>query len=154
VRTKEIVGGTPTYPQRLHALDITTGQELSGSPVEIQASVPGVGEETDGHGMVPFDPFLENSRPGMVLSNGVIYMAWASLCDIHPFHGWVMAYDAKTLGQLGVFNTSANGEEASIWQSDAGVASDSEGNVYVTTGNGTFDISSGDVDYGDSVIKL
>jgi hypothetical protein len=58
------------------------------------------------------------------------------------------------LQQVGVFATTANGQEAGIWQGGDGAAADAEGNVYVVTGNGTFDASTGGVDYGDSVVKL
>ncbi len=71
-----------------------------------------------------------------------------------PYHGWVIAYDARTLKQAGVFNTSPDAEESGIWQGDTGPAADEEGNVYVSTGNGKFDAFSGGHDYGDSVLKL
>ena len=66
-----------------------------------------------------------------------------------------MAYDAHTLQQKAVFNTSPNGGDAGIWQSDAGPAADDHGNVFVATGNGDFDAAvSGGRDFGDSVLKL
>ena len=44
VVAKSTVSGT-TFIQRLHALDITTGQEKFGGPVVLAASVPGMGTE-------------------------------------------------------------------------------------------------------------
>lgn len=144
----------PRYAQQLHALAITTGQEKFGGPVEIHASVPGTGEGTSG-GAVEFDALRENPRAALLLANGVVYLTWASSCDVSPYHGWVMAYDARTLKQLAVFNTSPDAGESGIWQSDTGPAADDQGNIYVSTGNGLFDVEpSHGRDYGDSVLKL
>lgn len=151
VRTKE----NGAYFQRLHVLDITTGNEISGSPFLIQASVPGVGEGSYGTGTVAFDQLLENSRPGMLLMNGVVYIAFSSLCDNRPYHGWVLGYDETTLAQVSVFNTSPNGIASGIWQSGNGIVGDAtNGYIYFATGNGWFDADSGGLDYGDTITKL
>lgn len=96
----------------------------------------------------------ENPRAALTLANNMVYMAWASSCDVDPYHGWVMAYDAQTLAQKAVLNVNPNGREAGIWLSDTGPEVDAEGNLFVPTGNGTFDVDSGGRDYGDSVLKL
>jgi hypothetical protein len=149
VRTKE----SGRYAQRLHALDVLTGAEKFGGPVLVQASlkrkVMGVF-----NGTIDFDPLRENPRAALLLSNGKVYLTWASSCDVGPYYGWVMAYDAKTLAQIAVFNAEPDGEEAGIWQSDAGPAADAEGNIYPVTGNGKFDAASGGQDYGDTALKL
>ena len=141
------------YFQHLHALAITTGVEKFGGPKLITASVPGVGAGA-AKGQVAFDPLKENSRAALTLANGAVYVAWASSCDVDPYHGWVMAYDPQTLAQKAVLNVNPNGTEAGIWLSGTGPAVDAEGNLYVPTGNGTFDVDSGGHDYGDSVLKL
>lgn len=141
------------YFQHLHALAITTGVEKFGGPKLIAASVPGQGSGSV-KGQVPFDPLKENPRAALTLANNTVYIAWASSCDVDPYHGWVMAYDAQTLAQKAVLNVNPNGREAGIWLSDTGPAVDAAGNLYVPTGNGTFDINSGGTDYGDSVLKL
>ena len=92
--------------------------------------------------------------PRSLLANNNVYLTWASSCDVDPYHGWVMAYDPQTLAQKAVLNVNPDGSEAGIWLSDTGPAVDSEGNLYVPTGNGTFDATSGGRDYGDSVLKL
>ena len=145
--------GADEYFQHLHALAITTGVEKFGGPKLIAASVPGQGSGSV-NGQVAFDPWKENPRAALTLANSTVYMAWASSCDVDPYHGWVMAYDAQTLGQKAVLNVNPNGREAGIWLSDTGPAVDAEGNLYVPTGNGTFDADSGGRDYGDSVLKL
>ena len=145
--------GADEYFQNLHALAITTGVEKFGGPKLITASVPGVGAGSS-NGQVAFDPLKENPRAALTLANNTLYMAWASSCDVDPYHGWIMAYDAQTLAQKSVLNVDPNGREAGIWLSDTGPAVDAEGNLYVPTGNGTFDADSGRHDYGDSVLKL
>jgi hypothetical protein len=145
--------GEDEYFQHLHALAITTGVEKFGGPKLIAASVPGRGAGRSNRDVV-FDPLRENPRAALTLANNNVYLAWASSCDVDPYHGWVMAYDPQTLAQKAVLNVNPDGSEAGIWLSDTGPAVDSEGNLYVPTGNGTFDATSGGRDYGDSVLKL
>jgi hypothetical protein len=145
--------GADEYFQHLHALAITTGVEKFGGPKLITASVPGRGAGRSDR-QVAFDPLHENPRAALTLANSSVYLAWASSCDVDPYHGWVMAYDPQTLAQKAVLNVNPDGSEAGIWLSDTGPAVDSEGNLYVPTGNGTFDATSGGRDYGDSVLKL
>ena len=139
------------YVHRLHALDITTGQERLGSPVVIQASVPGSG---DGGSTVTLIPRNYKQRPGLLLLNGVVYTGWSSHCDEFTYHGWLLAYDAQTLAQVSVFNTTPNGGLGSFWAAGAAPAADAAGNIYVVSGNGSFDRSIGGPDLGNSYIKL
>jgi hypothetical protein len=137
--------------QQLHALDVTTGNEVLGGPVDIQATIPGQG---DGGDAVTFHGYEQRERAGLVLSNGIVYTSWASYCD-NPAHGWVLGYDAQTLQQVFVFNSSPNGQLATIW--GAAPAADADGNLYVITGNGptsggNFDPSLGD--YPETALKL
>lgn len=134
--------------QRLHALDIATGAEKFGGPVSIGAIVSGTGSGSS-HGKVLFSTIHDNHRPGLLLANGNVYIAWAGQA-----HGWVMAYNAQTLAQVAVFNTTPNGTLGGVWQSGNGLATDSAGNIYFATGDGTFDASTGGVDYGDTLLKL
>ncbi len=153
-RTKEKSGTfSSRYVQRLHALAITTGAEKFGGPVEIKASVEGHGDGSSG-GKVDFDPLHELPRSALLLSKGKVYLSWASSCDVAPYHGWIMAYDARTLAQTGVFNTSPDAGQSGVWAGDAGIAADDQGNVFAATGNGKFDADSGGRDYGDSLVKL
>jgi hypothetical protein len=149
VKTKE----GSNHVQRLHAIDISSGAEKFGGPVTIQASVPGSGSGSVG-GRVPFDPLRENQRPGLLLNNGVVYIAWASHGDVQPWHGWVIGYNATTLQQTIAYNVSPNGYGGGIWQSGEGLATDSSGNMFFATGNGNFNANTGGTDYGDSVVKL
>ena len=79
------------YHQRLHALDLTTGAEQSGSPAAIQATYPSAsGQDT-------FDPYQYAERAGLLLLNGEIYMGWTSHCDATPYQGWLMGYNGGPL---------------------------------------------------------
>jgi hypothetical protein len=152
-RTKETSGRAWYYVQRLHALDVATGAEKFGGPVEIHARVKGTGAGSV-LGVVSFDPLRELPRAGLVLASGQVYLTWGSSCDAKPYHGWVMAYDARTLKQTAALNTSPDSNESGIWQSDMAPAVAADGSVYVVTGNGVFDAAKGGRDYGDSVLKL
>ena len=151
-RTKEIQGNNVAYVQRLHALDIATHVEKFGGPVEITASVNGTS----------FDPLHAGQRPGLLLlpgsqgGNNVVYIAWAGYTHYGPpvLPGWIMAYDAQTLMQLAVFDTTPNGMDGGIWGAGGGVAADSRGDIYAAAADGTFDVNGGGSDYGDSLLKL
>ena len=126
------------YFQRLHALDVTTGEEEFGGPVNIQATFPGTGDNSS-EGYVVFDPKQYKERPGLLLANGIVYTSWASHCDIRPYTSWIIAFDAETLAQTSVLNVTPNGSEGGIWMSGAGPAADDAGNIHLLVGNGSFD---------------
>jgi hypothetical protein len=147
------------YHQRLHALDVTTGVEISGSPTEIAATYPGTGDNSQ-NGNVVFDPSQYAERAALLLLNGNIYMGWTSHCDRGLYTGWVMGYSESTLQQTQLLNVTPNGSEGSIWMSGGGMAADSNGFLYFLDANGTFDTtfdangfpSKGD--YGNAMMKL
>jgi outer membrane protein assembly factor BamB len=147
------------YHQRLHALDITTGTEIAGSPTEIAASFPGTGDNSQG-GNVVFDPSQYAERAALTLLNGNIYMGFTSHCDAGLFTGWVMAYSESTLQQTQLLNLTPNGHAGSIWMSGNGLAVDSSNNIYLLDANGTFDTTL-DVnnmpvnsDFGNAMLKI
>jgi hypothetical protein len=126
------------YFQRLHALDVTSGAELLGGPKTVQGSFPGTGAGSSG-GSVIFDPKQYEERAALMSLNGQIITAWTSHCDIDPYTGWIMAYDASTLAQVSILNVTPNGSRGGFWMAGAGPAADAMGNVYLLDGNGTFD---------------
>jgi hypothetical protein len=146
------------YYQRIHALDVTNGQEEFGGPTTIRAKYPGHGDNSHG-GYVVFDPRQYAERQGLLLLNHVIYTAWTSHCDYRPYTGWVIGYDENTLKQTSVLNVTPNGDGGSIWQSGAGMASDGNA-IYLLDANGTFDTKLNKKgfpfkgDYGNAFVKL
>ncbi len=145
-----------TYAQFLHAVNILDGNEVSGSPKLITATVSGNGDGSV-NGTITFDPQKENQRPGLTLLNGIVYVGFSSHCDWGPYHGWILGYDAATLQQQVVYNDTPNGYAGGIWQSGGGMAADANGDLYVVTGNGTVG-DSGDAtnprNRGTSALKL
>jgi len=141
--------GAPFF--RLHALDITTGNERAGSPVVIHASVPGTNAESVNGTISLTVACLQ--RAALLLSQGTLFIGF-SACPT----GWILSYDAATLSQIGVLNMSPNedgygefGGAGGVWMGGGGPAADDQGNVYITTGNGPFDDGP---EWGDSVLKL
>jgi hypothetical protein len=151
------LGAAQTYHQRLHALDVTTGAEQFGGPMEIAAVYPAAAG-----GSNTFAAGSYEERAGLLLMNGVVYTTWTSHCDDSPYTGWVIAYNSGTLAQTGVLNVAANsaGGGPSIWMAGGGPAADSSGNVYVLTANGVFDTTldangfPNQGDYGNSFVKI
>ncbi len=157
-RTQETSGTNVAYVHRLHALDITTGRERTNynSPVVISCTnYPGTGtpgqNDTDGAGHILWSGVKENCRPALLLANGMVYVTYASPGDHPPYYGWVFTYDAHTLALRQVFNDEPNQGYGGIWMTGNGVAADTNGNVYLNTGNGTYDTNN---DYGDSILKF
>jgi len=141
--------------QRLHAIDITTGLERPGSPLIISASITGAAGYDNSSGIITFAPKFQKQRPALLLLNGVIYVSWAGFLDTDFYHGWLIGYDATTLAQVTVFNDTPDGGRGGIWMSGGGPAADSQGNIYLLTGNGDFNANTpGGRNYGDTFLKL
>lgn len=146
------------YFQRLHALDITTGQDVHPTQA-IGATFPGNGPNGT-HGHVVFDAKQYEDRAALLLSNGVIYTTWASHCDHEPYNGWIIGLSAATLKRVSALSLTPNGSEGAIWMTGDGPAVDSAGNIFLLTGNGTFDSNMGPTgfpaerDFGNSFMKL
>jgi hypothetical protein len=147
---KTLLGTTVRH--HLHALDIATGNERPGSPVLITAS----STSKKGH-VTQFNSLHQKNRPGLLLLNGILYLGFGSNYCNDANSGWVLSYDAASLSQLGVFNTSPDHGLTSIWQSGNGLAADEAGNVFASTaeaGNTGFDVPSGGQTYCMTVLKL
>jgi uncharacterized protein (TIGR03437 family) len=141
--------GAPAF--MLHALDLRDGHEVLGGPTKIAASVTGSGDGSQNN-VLAFDAMQNLQRPGLLLSGGVLYLAFGSHADASPFHGWLLAYDASNIArQIAAYNSTPNGAGGSFWQGGRGPAADDAGNIYVVTGNGGFD---GTTEFGESALKL
>lgn len=154
VVSKSVISASASFYQRLHAIDLITGNEKFSPPVTIAATYPGSG---DGTGTTTFVAAHQNQRAGLALANGTVYIAWASHEDHSPYYGWMIGYDAASLMQTGVVNVSPNVGYGGIWMGGGAPAVDSSNNLYVATGNAAFDVTSSAApnnDYGDSLLRL
>jgi len=147
----EATGSKGFVSFRLNALDIATGAQKFGGPATITASVPGTNSYSL-NGVLSLPQWCLQ-RSALLLANNSVYIGFGN-CQ----SGWLLAYDAHTLAQTAVFNTSPNldgegpyGDAGGIWMGGAGPVADSAGNIYVTTGNGPWD---GKTAFGDSVLKF
>ena len=140
------------FYQTLHVLDIRTGMETF-PPQRITATVPGSGTGSV-NGVLTFDPLIQSQRPGLMIQNGAVFIAFASHCDLGNYHGWIMAFAENTLLPSGVTVDTPNGYEGGYWGGGSGLDADSAGSIYGATGNGYFDANGGGIDYGDSILRL
>jgi hypothetical protein len=170
VAMSKLVSGGTTYFQRLHAIDIGTGQDvLAPTTIDSSISVPGGGPGGDGTNVF-FDPKQYKERDALLLVGGQIYTSWASHCDRAPYTAWMMSFSAASLSLTSVLNVNPNGTPSSpflgdgsgnaFWNSGAGPAADAAGNIYNISGNGPFDENLDangfpvTQDYGDSYLKF
>ena len=157
VVSKSVDPSTSIIYQRIHAIDVTTGNEMVGSPSTITVTnYPGTG---DGGTMVAFNATQENQRAGLALVNGSVYITWASHEDTLPFYGWIVAYtyNAGVLTQSLVWNVAPNTGGGGIWMSGGAPAVDANNNIYLITSNAEFDATnatSPNDDYGDSLLEF
>jgi hypothetical protein len=154
VVSKSAITSGPSFFQRLHAIDLLTGNEKLSGPVTIAATYPGVG---DGSSTDTFNPRQQHQRSGLALVNGVVYIVWASHEDAAPYYGWVVGYSASTLAQTNVLNVTPNVGYGGIWMAGSAPTVDSNNNLYLITGNAIFDVTNGTApnnDYGDSFLRL
>ena len=145
-----------TYVQDLHAVSLSDGSELAGSPQRITATTPGTGDGNVNN-VITFNGQTANQRQALTLLNGVVYVTFSSHCDWGPYHGWVLGYDAVTLQQRVVYNATPDGYAGGMWESGMGMAADAAGNLYVVAGNGTVGDSTGPAgltNRGESALKL
>lgn len=144
------------YFSRLHAINIITGAEISGSPVKISATVAGTGNGSSG-GQLSFSPLYENQRPALDFYNGYVYIGYASHGDNGPWHGWLFSYNAGTLKQTAVLCLTPNGGGAGVWAAGAGLPIDAAtGKMFVVAGNGTRTSPpfTSSTEYGESVVAF
>jgi hypothetical protein len=120
-------GGSGAMAWYMHAIELGSGNEVSGFPVEIagvaQNLPPGV----------KFEASQQLQRPALLLMNGVVYAAFGSHCDHAPYEGWVVG--VSTAGHLTTM-WATSGSGGAIWQSGGGLISDGPGQILFSTGNG------------------
>ena len=146
------------YLHKLHALDIATGQPRANSPRVITAQANGTGDGSV-NGVIKLDGLRSMQRPGLLKVGNRIFLAFASLCDIRPYHGWVLGYDATTLEQTHVHITTPNGSAGGIWSGGVGINADENGDIYYVSGDVYGNGSStgefnGAGNLGNSIVRL
>ena len=134
-RSVDLTNGGKIFKQFLHAINIKTGEDAK-TPVLMQASVKGDGDGSV-NGQVSFNALHNNQRGGLLLSNGIVYIAWSSHCDWGPYHGWLIGYDKTTLQKKYVYCSTPDGYNGGIWMSGGGPSADEAGNIYLAVGNGS-----------------
>jgi len=139
------------YYQELHKVNLSDGSDVI-NPVLISATYQGTGDGSVS-GQITFDPQKQNQRAALTLSNNKVIITWSSHCDWGPYHGWVIGYDASTLTQKFVFNTTPNDGDGGIWESGQGLSVDDQGNLLLAVGNSNNNLNDG-VDFGESTIEL
>jgi hypothetical protein len=135
----------------LRKIQLSSGSILAS--VTITGQFPGTGDSGDTviDGQLQFYSAQHLNRPGLVLANGNVYIAFSSFSDEHPWHGWLFAYSQSSLSQVAVWCSTPNGYGGGIWLTGDAPPVDSSGNIYISTGNGLYD---GTADYADSIVKL
>lgn len=147
-----------TY-QRIHAVSLIDGSERAGSPTLINPTFAGAGDGSTG-GAIAFNPQRQSNRSALTLTGSpggakTVWVNYASHCDIGPYHGDVLGFNAANVAQLtATFNNTPNGSEGGIWMSNGGMAADAQGYLYALAGNGSFTAATGGADYGDAATKL
>ncbi len=157
-------GGAYTFNSGPSILDSVTGAAAAGSG---RVAIPGTNPQQY---LINFNTLRQMNRSAVTLYNGNVYLAFASHGDNNPYHGWILGYNETTLAPSAVFNAAPDGDPNNpnnasnsrdgIWMAGGKLAIDSNGFMYVMTGNGTFDTTLDangfpiNGDYGDSFIKL
>lgn len=129
--------GGGNFSWKLHALGLGAGEEKFGGPIVIATT--------------GFNTLFQNQRASLLVANNNVYIAFSSHCDAGSYHGYLFAYNTTSLAQVGVFNDTPTGTLGGIWMAGGGPAADSNGYVYLGTGNGTWD---GTQNFGESWVKL
>ena len=142
------------------------GKELGQPPIQVTRTANGASVEVTVHGAkmtvvdadngrVFFSPMQHMQRPGLLLQNGLLYIAFGSHGDFAPYHGWVFAYEAASLKQRGIFCCTPGGAAGGIWQAGEGPVGDANGNIYFGSGNGDSNPTAvGGPNLGESFIRL
>ncbi|HEX4086995.1 MAG TPA: fibronectin type III domain-containing protein, partial [Chthoniobacteraceae bacterium] len=164
-KTKQILARDPSHPrwvQTLFKISIADGGILAsniysvtyrnqGNFIYRTADDPSAAQDpfaigagdgsitVNNQNRVYFNALREMDRPGTVLYNGALYIAYGSHGDNGPYHGWFLSFDAATLALNGAFNATPNGSDGGIWQSGGIPTVDGSGYFYFMTGNGSFD---------------
>ncbi len=154
VANKDLTAGG-VITNRLHVLSLATGAEQPGSPFVLSPLVEG---RADDAATLQFDQRTTQVRPGLMLLNGLLYIAFGSHGDIAPYHGFFVAYQydphGGTLDQEYAWCTTQDGHKGSLWMGGSGPMVDSAGDIYLMVANGDVSVQDGGTSYGQAFVKL
>lgn len=130
----------------------------------VKAPLPlGPATHNPGHGIKPkvFGDVQRKQRAALLLSNvpdahgghhKTLFVCAGSIFESASTNlGWVVAVDLASYTISSALTTCPAGQGGGIWMAGQGPATDDLGNVYVVTGNGTYD---GVTDFGESILKV
>ena len=132
--SKTYTGTDTAHPVfNLHALSVATGAELPGWPVAIAGAA-------DNDPSTLFNPLAQLQRPALLMLNGVVYVAFGSLCDNPLARGWVAGVSTATAKLTTLWTTEAQTTATkplgTIWEGGGELVSDGPGQIIFATGNG------------------
>jgi len=143
VVTDGMEGANKVY--RLHALDVTTGNEKFGGPVIVTGTVQGTGQDSQNGIITLEDSCYQRNGLALDAASNDIYITFG-----HCPHGWILAYDKATLQQTAIFNDTNDGAGGGLWGGTPAI-DDSTGDLYLITG---VDLDDPAPDYNDSFLRL
>lgn len=155
--TPQITNSTPAAdPNRQYIYAATPGGEV------VKLAI------ADGHALwttaVTLAPHSEKmSAPLKVFRGHVIAVTDGYIADRPPYQGHVAILDASSGKLLNVWNSlcsnragllqpsSCDGQQSAIWGKTGPAIDEATGNIFVATGNGTYD---GKTNWGDSLLEI
>jgi len=142
-------GSWKTAVHKVFAVDVVSG---ALRPEKQQLSLEGVTYQANAHAPVKtFKSAERKQRAALAMTKGAVIVCFGTIQETGSSAlGWVIAVDTATWTTT-AWCSVANGTGAGIWMSGAGPAIQSDGSIWVVTGNGAFD---GKTDYGESVVRL
>lgn len=119
----------------IHAIDVNTLAERPNFPVDLEGTI---GRNNPNR---MFNGGIHLQRPALLQTGQFLYAGFASHCVQWNFSGWIMGWDKTSGAIVEHFVTEAGPEPnaipgGGIWMSGGGIASDGQGSMFFTTGNG------------------
>jgi outer membrane protein assembly factor BamB len=138
-KTKDGIVYVPDASARIHALDMVTGQEAPGWPVSVSSNGLGAANQDYIYG-------------ALALNNGLLYVETASICEVSPWHGRIVAIDTASASVVTSFFPSAPDEGGGIWGMGGASIDTSTNDVFVATANAV--LAPQAFGYSDAIVQL
>jgi hypothetical protein len=132
----------------LAALDLKTG-ELVRPLLDLEGVTYDPGH---GHARQKFISAERKQRAGLAMLGSAVLVSFGTIQETSSTaRGWIIAVDAATWKIGATWCSTVIGSGGGIWMSGSAPAIQSDGSIWVVTGNGDFD---GALDWGESVVRL